>query len=676
MSPADRVLELRRLIDHYGYCYHVLDQPEITDAEYDWLYDELVRLEAENPELLIPESPTQRVGVAPANGFAEVIHREAMLSLDKTTDAAGINEWMNRTRKLVGDGALLSFTCEPKIDGVAVALVYEHGRLVQAATRGDGERGEDVTTNVRTIKTIPLHLHGDDVPARIEIRGEVYMSHQDFERFNQQALARGERTLVNPRNGAAGSLRQLDPTLTAARPLSMFSYSLGWVEGGWQPESHFQVLEKLRQWRLRVSPLIENVQDAEGAMEYLQRLEARRDSLGYDIDGAVLKVDSLVLQRQLGALSRTPRWALAFKFAAEEATTRVVGVDFQVGRTGSITPVARLEPVFVGGVTVSNATLHNIDEVVRLDLRMGDTVMIRRAGDVIPQVMAVILAKRPADAESIVLPANCPVCGSTVERAEEEAVARCTGSANVCMAQRKEGLRHFASRRAMDIEGLGDKLIDALVDGGLVRTAADIYHLDLETLASLPRMAEKSGNNLLAAIERSCQTTLQRFIFALGIRDVGEATALNLARHFGSMDAVIDASDETLQTVEDVGPVVASRVFAFFSSAENRAAVAELRRAGVRWKDHPPLVTTSAANHVLPLTGQTWVLTGTLESMPRDDAKTRLEALGAKVAGSVSAKTHTVVAGPGAGSKLAKAESLGVQILDEAAFLAVLNSFG
>jgi DNA ligase (NAD+) len=499
------------------------------------------------------------------------------------------------------------------------------------------------------------------------------MSHRDFERFNIEAMARGDRTLVNPRNGASGSLRQLDPKLTASRPLSMFCYSLGWVEGDWQPESHFEVLETFRSWRLRVNPHVERVYDAAAAMDYLGRLEALRDGLGYDIDGAVLKVDSLAQQQQLGALSRTPRWALAYKFAAEEATTRVLGVDFQVGRTGSITPVARLAPVFVGGVTVSNATLHNMDEITRLDLRIGDTVMIRRAGDVIPQIMAVVPVDRPADAEVVRLPSSCPVCGSPVERAAEEAVARCTGGANVCMAQRKEGLRHFASRRAMDIEGLGDKLIDVLVDEGLVCTAADIYHLDLGTLAVLPRMAEKSGSNLLAAIDRSRETTLARFIFALGIRDVGEATAQNLARHFGSLEALMQADQGTLETVQDVGPVVASRVVAFFASEQNRAAVAALRRAGVTWKDLEPAMTGQPAGAGLPLEGQTWVLTGTLESMPRDVAKEKLEAMGAKVAGSVSAKTHTVVAGPGAGSKLAKAESLGVRILDEAAFLALLE---
>jgi len=661
------VLELRRLIEHHAWRYHVLDMPEIADAEYDHLFDELIALETAHPELITPESPSQRVGSAPGSGFTEVVHREPMLSLDKTTEASGIADWMTRTRRLAGDSASLTFTCEPKIDGVAVALVYEEGRLAQAATRGDGERGEDVTANVRTINTVPLRLDGRDFPQRFEVRGEIYMSHRDFESFNQRARERGEKTLVNPRNGAAGSLRQLDPVLTAARPLSMYCYSLGWAEGGWQPESHFEVLQAFKRWRLRVNPHVERVADAEAAMVYLKRLEAERDNLGYDIDGAVLKVDSLPLQRQLGALSRTPRWALAYKFAAEEATTRVVGVDFQVGRTGSITPVARLDPVFVGGVTVSNATLHNMDEVGRLDLHIGDTVLIRRAGDVIPQIMAVIAQQRTANAQPILLPQSCPVCGSVVERAGDEAVARCTGGINVCAAQRKEGLLHFASRRAMDIEGLGDKLIDALVDGGFVKRAADLFHLDLATLSALPRMAEKSGNNLLAAINRSRRTTLPRFIFALGIRDVGEATALNLARHFGSLDALMSADGTALEAVADVGPVVASRVGAFFGSPENRDAVVALRAAGVSFPELSPAEAGGEGD--LPLAGQTWVLTGTLESMSRDAAKDKLEALGAKVAGSVSAKTHTVVAGPGAGSKLAKAETLGITILDEPAFI-------
>lgn len=678
MSSHDRVLELRRLIDQLNYAYHVLDTPQVADAEYDVLFDELSRLEAEHPDWVTPESPTQRVGALVSGGFPEIRHREAMLSLDKSTSEEGITDWMTRTRKLIGETVPLEFVCEPKIDGVAVALIYERGRLVQAATRGDGETGEDVTANVRTIKSVPLQLVGPDLPLRFEVRGEVYMSLADFSAFNKRAVARGDKPLVNPRNGAAGSLRQLDPGLTAERPLSMFCYSLGWIEGGegsegvtaWRPESHMQVLETFRTWRLRVNPLIEKVPDLAGCMDYLQRLEARRDQLGYDIDGAVIKVDSLAQQASLGVLSRTPRWAMAWKFAAEEATTTLLDVDFQVGRTGSITPVARLAPVFVGGVTVENATLHNMDQVERLDLRIGDTVLIRRAGDVIPQVMAVITARRPPDAKPVELPTHCPVCGSAVERLAEEAVARCSGGINVCAAQFKEGLLHFASRRAMNIDGLGDKIIDALVDAGLVRKAADIFGLTLEQLVSLPRMAEKSGSNLLSAINKARATTLQRFVYALGIRDVGEATALALARHFGSLDALMQADATALEEVPDVGPIVASRLTTFFAAEENRLAVEALRSAGVSWGD---LVPAREAAETLPLAGQTWVLTGTLESMSRDDAKARLQALGAKVAGSVSAKTHGVIAGPGAGSKLDKAHELGLEVLDEAAFLKLIE---
>ncbi|MCP5181600.1 MAG: NAD-dependent DNA ligase LigA [Pseudomonadales bacterium] len=668
-DAAQRARDLRRRIDHHLHCYHVLDAPEISDAEYDALYDELVRLEAEHPELVVSESPTQRVGAAPQAGFRSVRHRQAMLSLDKTTDETGIADWMARTRRTLGEGSGVSFTCEPKIDGVAVALIYEQGRLVQAATRGDGETGEDVTANVRTIHSVPLILAGDGIPERFEVRGEVYMSHADFERYNLRARESAGKTLVNPRNGAAGSLRQLDPRLTAERPLSMFCYSLGWVEGDWQPLTHMEVLATLKKWRLRINPHVEEVTDAAACMEYLHRLQSARDGLGYDIDGAVIKVNALSQQAALGALSRTPRWALAFKFPAEEATTTVLAVDFQVGRTGAITPVARLEPVFVGGVTVSNATLHNMDEVARLELHVGDAVMIRRAGDVIPQVMAVIASRRPPQAVPVALPDRCPVCGSPVEREGEEAVARCTGGVNICAAQRKEGLKHFASRRAMDIEGLGDKLIDVLVEEGHVRRAADLYGLSAQTLAALPRLAEKSAANLVQAIDRSRETTLNRFLFALGIRDVGEATALGLARHFGTLDGLMAADQEALERVPDVGPVVASRILTWFAAEENRDAVAALRAAGVHWPESAP-----QAEAPQPLSGQTWVLTGTLTTMTRDEAKARLQSLGAKVAGSVSAKTHTVVAGAEAGSKLAKAEALGVRVIDETAFLAFLES--
>ena len=667
MTPEDRAAELRREIDHHNYCYHVLDAPELADAEYDALFDELTALERDHPELITPNSPTQRVGAEPLGQFEEVAHRVPMLSLDKTTDEEGLADWMERCRSRL-DGAEISFTVEPKIDGVAVALVYERGELTLASTRGDGQRGENITANVRTIKAIPLQLEGDNIPERFEVRGEIYMSRADFQAYNERALASGAKPLINPRNGAAGSLRQLDPRLTAERPLTMFCYSLGWVDGGWAPETHTEVIRQFAQWRLRTNPDLERVDTLDACMRYLADLSVRRDSLGYDIDGAVIKVDSLAQQAELGAVTRKPRWALAYKYPAEEATTTVNAVEFQVGRTGAITPVARLEPVFVGGVTVSNATLHNMDEIARLDLRIGDTVMVRRAGDVIPQVVSVISAKRRKGARKVALPTTCPVCGSPVDREGDEAVARCLGGPVVCAAQRKEGLRHFASRLALDIEGLGDKLIDVLVERDLLRVPADIFQLQRDALIELPRMAEKSADNLLAAIRDSRVTTLPRLIYALGIREVGEATALALAQHFGSLEALQAADAERLETVPDVGPIVAARIVEYFAVDENRDALAALLAAGVEY----PEIEVSETERVLE--GQTWVLTGTLETMTRNDAKARLVALGAKVAGSVSKKTAQVVAGPGAGSKLDKANELEVPVMDEAALIEFLAS--
>ncbi len=666
-DPEARAAELRRAVEHYNYCYHVLDAPEIADADYDALYDELSALEAQYPHLVTPDSPTQRVGAEPLSAFDEVVHTVPMLSLDKTTEEAGISDWMTRCRKRLDEGVDLEFTCEPKIDGVAVALVYEAGRLVLASTRGDGQRGEDITANVRTIKAIPLTLQADDLPPRFEVRGEIYMSRRDFEAFNEKARATNGKPLINPRNGAAGSLRQLDPRLTAERPLTMFCYSLGWSEGGWQPQTHMEVMGRFREWRLRVNPELKLVRTVEECMDYLHDLQARRDDLGYDIDGAVLKVNNLEQQQTLGAVTRKPRWALAFKYPAEEATTVINAEEFQVGRTGAITPVARLEPVFVGGVTVSNATLHNMDEIGRLDLHIGDTVMIRRAGDVIPQVVNVVTARRPEQAAVVQLPERCPVCGSPVERPEGEAVARCSGGANICAAQRKEGLRHFASRLALDIEGLGDKLIDALVERDLVRVPADIFTLEHDTLADLPRMAAKSADNLLTAIRKSRETTLPRLIYALGIREVGEATALALAQHFGTMEALAEADAERLEKVPDVGPIVASRIREYFDRQENLDAYQALLDAGVTYE---PI---EVSEEDKPLEGQTWVLTGTLEAMSRNDAKARLTALGAKVAGSVSKKTAQVVAGPGAGSKLEKANELEIPVMDEAQFINFLE---
>jgi DNA ligase (NAD+) len=671
MNVEARLEELRALIHYHNHRYHVLDDPEIADAEYDALFDELLALEADHPELVTADSPSQRVGAEPLAGFHTVVHERPMLSLDKCTTFVELEEWLARCRSRLGDTGPIALTCEPKIDGVAVALTYEAGLLTLAATRGDGRAGEDITANVRTIRAVPLRINDDGVPPRMEVRGEIYMPLTEFERFNREARETGQKPLINPRNGAAGSLRQLDPRLTAARPLTMYCYSLGWAEGDWQPETHSEALAQLDRWGFRVNPAAASFQDLDGVEAYLNDLLARRESLGYDIDGVVIKVDSLALQESLGAVTRKPRWAIAYKYPAEEATTRLLDVEFQVGRTGAVTPVARLEPVFVGGVTVSNATLHNMDEVARLDIHVGDTVMVRRAGDVIPQIIRVSEGQRPKGARPVVLPENCPVCGSPIVREGDEAVARCSGGVVRCEAQRKEGLKHFASRLAMDIEGLGDKLIEQLVDLELVRDAADLYALDLDTLAGLPRMGTKSAENVLAALERSKRTTLPRFIFALGIREVGEATALNLASHFGDLGPMMEADQAALETVADVGPIVAGNIVRYFDNPDHRALVERLVAAGVVWETTAP---SDAAS--LPLTGQTWVLTGTLESMTRDEAKAALMALGAKVAGSVSGKTSQVVAGPGAGSKLAKAEELGVPVMDEAELLALLADHG
>ncbi len=668
MKPAARLQQLRELIHHHNYQYHVLDDPEIADVEYDRLVDELLELEQAHPDLVTPDSPSQRVGGAPLEQFASVAHTRAMLSLDKCTTFEELAEWLERCRGRLPDETI-ALTCEPKIDGVAVALQYVDGILSLAATRGDGRTGEEITANVRTIGAVPLRLSGTDVPARMEVRGEIYMALADFERFDAAARERGEKTLVNPRNGAAGSLRQLDPGLTAQRPLTMFVYSLGWVEGDWQPATHMEVIERLAGWGFRVNPDVTRFEDLAGCEHYLEDLLARRMALGYDIDGAVIKVDSLDQQGRLGEITRKPRWAIAYKYPAEEATTQLLGVEFQVGRTGAVTPVARLEPVFVGGVTVSNATLHNMDEIARLDVHVGDTVMVRRAGDVIPQVVSVIASKRPRRAEAVALPDACPVCGSAIVRIDDEAVARCSGGIQNCPAQRKESLKHFASRLAMDIEGLGDKLVEQLVEAGLVTEPADLYTLDAEALAGLERMGEKSAANLVAALERSKETTFARFIYALGIREVGEATALNLARHFGNLAALADADVATLELVDDVGPIVAAHIAAFFADPEARVVVERLVARGIVWPDAAPEGATAQ-----PLAGQTWVLTGTLEAMTRDEAKARLQALGAKVTGSVSKKTTQVVAGPGAGSKLEKAETLEIPVMDEAGLLTFLEA--
>ena len=662
----DRLEELRGLIHYHNHRYHVLDDPEIADAEYDALFDELVALERQHPELVTSDSPTQRVGSEPLSEFAAVTHPVAMLSLDKVSAAQELSEWIDRCRARL-DSEPMAFTCESKIDGVAVALTYDDGRLVLAATRGDGQTGEDITANVRTIAAVPLRLTGRGFPPRFEVRGEIYMTRADMEAFNERARATGEKPLVNPRNGAAGSLRQLDPRVTAGRPLNMYCYSLGWVEGDWQPATQTEALDRLKAWGLRTNPEVVLADGLESCRQYVDRLSERRQSLAYEIDGAVIKVDSLGQQRRLGAVTRKPRWAVAYKYPAEEATTTVLAVEFQVGRTGAITPVAKLDPVFVGGATVSNATLHNMDEIRRLDLRIGDAVMVRRAGDVIPQVASVISGRRPEMAPTVELPEACPACGSPIVRPEDEAVARCSAGPAVCPAQRKEGLMHYASRLAMDIEGLGEKLIDQLVEKKMVATPADLFSLDVKDLEGLERMGEISARNLRDALEASKQTTLSRFIYALGIREVGEATARNLAEHFGTLDALRDADAETLETVRDVGPVVASNIAAWTADKANANAVDALVEAGVTWPD------VEVDSDARPLKGQTWVLTGSLEGMTRNEAKARLAALGARVAGSVSARTSQVVAGERAGSKLAKARSLDVPVMDEAEFAAYLD---
>ena len=665
-----RLLALRTELHHHNHCYHVLDAPEISDAEYDALFDELLALEAEHPEMAAADSPSQRVGAPPAAHFEKVEHPLAMLSLDKCTDADELRDWMQRCRNRLADASGLTFTCEPKIDGVAVALTYRDGQLSLAATRGDGATGENILSNVRTVAAVPLKLIGEGYPKAFEVRGEIYMAHADFESYNAKALKEGHKPLLNPRNGAAGSLRQLDSRITAQRPLTMFSYSLGWNDGEWQPHTHAAVLEQFARWGLRTNTLTQEVHDLDECLDYIARLQGSRDELGYDIDGVVVKVNQLALQAELGNVTRKPRWAIAFKYPAEEATTTLLGVDFQVGRTGAITPVARLKPVFVGGVTVTNATLHNMDEIQRLDLHIGDQVMIRRAGDVIPQVREVILAKRPDGAAEISVPQSCPACGSPTQRPGDEIVIRCSASHHVCPAQRKEGIRHFASRLALDVDGLGDKLIEQLVENGLIKNAADLFGLSIESLSALDRMAEKSARNLTAALTASKQTTLPRFIYALGIREVGEATALALANHFGGLDALKQAELEQLEEVADVGPIVAQSIHRYFRDADNLDVVDALLGHGIHWPDQ------RVSLNAQPLGGEVWVLTGSLEQMPRNSAKAILQELGAKVAGSVSSKTSVVVAGPGAGSKLARAQELGTRVMDESQFIAFLKEAG
>ncbi|MGB9128013.1 MAG: NAD-dependent DNA ligase LigA [Thiobacillus sp.] len=672
-----RATALRREIERHNHAYYVLDAPTIPDAEYDRLFRELQSLETEHPELVTPDSPTQRVGGKPLAGFAPVRHAVPMLSIRTETDteASGARAFDARVRKEMGlDGSdpPVEYAAELKFDGLAINLRYEHGVLAQAATRGDGETGEDVTQNIRTVHAIPLRLKTESPPAVLEVRGEVFIRRDDFERYNAKQREAGKPTLVNPRNGAAGSIRQLDPAIAAQRPLSFFAYGLGEVQGWAQPSTHSATLDALAELSVPVCGERITGLGAAALVAFHDDIAARRDRLPFDIDGVVYKVNRVDLQRELGFVTREPRWAVAHKFPAQEQLTTVLGIEVQVGRTGTLTPVARLAPVFVGGVTVTNATLHNQDEIDRKDVRVGDTVIVRRAGDVIPEVVAAVLDRRPVPEpprfDILQRYPVCPECGSHVVRLEGEAAARCTGGL-VCPAQRKQALLHFAGRRAMDIEGLGDKLVDQLVDRGLVRTPADVYGLSLETLAGLERMAERSAANLLQAVETSKATTLARFIFALGIRNVGETTAKDLAKHFGSLDKLIAAAEGDLLAVRDVGPIVAQSIIQFFSEPHNLGVVNKLRAAGVHWPE-----STGMQQSLGILAGKTLVLTGTLPTLTRDVAKEKIEAAGGKVAGSVSKKTDYVVAGEEAGSKLAKAQELGVTILDEAGLLDLLAS--
>jgi DNA ligase (NAD+) len=665
-----KVEALRSQIRHHNYLYHVLDAPEIPDAEYDRLLQQLQGIEADYPELVTTDSPTQRVGAEPVKAFGTVSHKIPMLSLDNAFSEDALRNFHRRvTERLeLASDDYLEYSAEPKLDGAAVSLLYENCVFVRGATRGDGTKGEDITHNLRTIEAVPLRLRGTGAPTLLEVRGEVFMPREGFRAFNEQALEKGEKLFVNPRNAAAGSLRQLDPRLTASRPLDIYLYSVGLVENGSLPDRHSKILEQLKEWGFKVCPERDLVSGINGCLRYYKNMELRRDQLSYDIDGVVYKVDRLDFQRELGFVSRAPRWAIAHKFPAQEEMTVVRDVEFQVGRTGAITPVARLEPVFVGGVTVSNATLHNMDELHRKDIRVGDTVIVRRAGDVIPELVQVILDRRPNGSKPVRLPRKCPVCRSKVLRVESEAIARCSGGL-VCAAQRIEALKHFVSRKALDIEGMGEKLIEQLVALDRLKTPADIYQLSQEELVSLDRMGEKSATKLLTAIEKSKRTTLARFLYALGIREVGEATAQQLAQHFGNLDAIAQASEEQLQQVPDVGPIVGSRIHAFFREKHNLRVIDKLTDSGVHWEEWEPVVVPTEG----PLVGKTVVLTGTLRSMTRDEAKARIQALGGKVTGTVSKQTDIVVSGENAGSKLTKAQSLGIDVLDEAAFQKLLS---
>ena len=665
------IVQLRQQLEHHNHRYYVLDDPEIPDSEYDRILQKLKSLEADHPELVIAQSPTQRVGAAPLKSFGQIRHEMPMLSLDNAFNPEDQADFNRRVKERLNASDDIEYACEPKLDGIAVSLLYEDGVLVRGATRGDGATGEDITQNIRTIDVIPLKLMGDDWPQRLEVRGEIYMPKAGFDALNKRAKAREEKVFVNPRNAAAGSLRQLDSRVTAKRPLTMYCYSAGIVEGGEMPSRHSDILEQFKHWGLRVNPENRVVSGVQACEEYYGQMTEKRESLPYEIDGIVYKVNDLARQQQLGFVARAPRWAIARKFPAEEAMTILKDVEFQVGRTGAITPVARLDPVFVGGVTVSNATLHNMDEIQRLDIHIGDSVVIKRAGDVIPKIDRVIVSRRPDDVSMVELPERCPICDSEVEQDEGEAAARCSGGL-YCSAQRKEAIKHFAARKAFDIEGLGDKLVEQLVERQMVSHVADLFSLTHEQLCNLERMGAKSANNLLRALENSRLTTLPRFIYALGIREVGEATALSLVNHHRDLDAIMSATAENLQKVDDVGPIVASHIEKFFRQEHNLEVIDALLKAGIEWQTEE----LSEGAGEQPLEGEIWVLTGSLQGISRDEGKTILQKLGAKVTGSVSAKTSAVLAGEKAGSKLARAEKLGVRVVTEDEFNELREGWG
>jgi DNA ligase (NAD+) len=692
-ADASVIIEIDAIRDdlhRHNYLYYALDNPEIPDVQYDRLLRRLQQLEAAYPHLLSADSPSLKVGSPPLDAFSQVAHKMPMLSLDNAFNDEELADFNKRVidrlnnslnnstlkdRGQISQFELLDYVCEPKLDGIAVSLIYEAGLLVMGVTRGDGSTGEDITANVRTVGSIPLKLKGDDFPAVLEVRGEIYMPKASFAKTNKIALENGTKAFVNPRNAAAGSLRQLDSRVTASRSLEMCAYSVGVVEGLIEgvsfPDTHQQILLQLSQWGFRINAEMQLVKGIDACCAYYEQLSKKRASLSYEIDGIVYKVNKIELQSRLGFITRAPRWAIARKFPAQEEATELLGIEFQVGRTGAITPVARLQPVFVGGVTVSNATLHNEDEVRRLDARVGDTVIIRRAGDVIPQIVSVVLSRRPDNTETLIFPLFCPVCGSPIVQLPNEVVKRCSGGL-ICGAQVKEAIKHFSSRKAMDIDGLGDKLVEQLVDEQLINSVIDLFSLELDVVAALERMGKKSAENLLAAIETSKTTTLARFIYSLGIREVGEATARNLAQYFGDIDNILSSDEESLILINDIGPIVARFIVDFMSQANNQILICQLRERGIQWPKVKAHINSASASG-LPLAGKTYVISGSLYALTRDQAKEKLQGLGATVTGSVSKKTDCLVAGPGAGSKLTKAESLSVPIIDEDQLLLLLS---